>query len=156
MPVQTAYAGPTSSRLSPRFSSPKLVSAKMQNITVGHSLVKPCDSFRKTANPVSRNPATTTRNQAKAIWNALPLVLHVCVSMHRVRGAGRSIPFTPFARRQQPTQRVQPGGVRVPVGDPLVQGAVRLVVAARPRALRGARPQVGEGVDDARRVDMVQ
>jgi hypothetical protein len=64
IPVHTAYAGPTSSFFSDRVNSPKLPSANTAKATVGHSRVKPCDSLRQTAKPVSRSPATTTSSHA--------------------------------------------------------------------------------------------
>ena len=68
----------------------------------------------------------------------------------------RSVAFSKIPRRQQPAQRIEPLRVGVAVGDPLVEGAVRFVVAARARALGGARLEVGEGADDPRRVDVME
>lgn len=44
----------------------------------------------------------------------------------------------------------------MPVGDPGVQRAVGFVVAAGPRTVLRARLQVGEGVDDPGRIDVVE
>lgn len=44
----------------------------------------------------------------------------------------------------------------MPVGHPGVQRAVRFVVAAGARAVRRARFQIGEGVDDPGRIDVVE
>src|SRR6478609_4501226 len=72
MPVHTAYAGPTSSFFRDIVSRPKLPSAKAQKAMVGQSRVKPCDSFRQTAKPVSSTPATMTSSHAMSCPPVVP------------------------------------------------------------------------------------
>jgi hypothetical protein len=62
MPVQTAYAAPTSSLRSAMLSRQKLISAHAAKLTVGPSRVSPWLSFSDTAKPVSNRPATTMIN----------------------------------------------------------------------------------------------
>src|SRR4051794_35288568 len=64
IPVHTAYAGPTSRFRRAIVSKPKLTSAQAAKPVVGQCLVRPWLCLRKTANPVSKTPATTMRNQA--------------------------------------------------------------------------------------------
>ncbi|GEM_PF-4113621 len=59
IPVQTAYAGPTSSSRSATVSRPKLISAQAAKAAVGSGCVSPWLSFRNTAKPVSNRPAAT-------------------------------------------------------------------------------------------------
>src|SRR5580693_2854359 len=66
IPVQTAYAGPTSSSRSATVSRPKLISADAANAPVGHGCVSPWLSFRNTANAVSNKPAATRITHAIA------------------------------------------------------------------------------------------
>jgi membrane-associated protein len=64
MPVQTAYAGPTSRWRSATVSSPKLVRAETANATVGHSAVRPLLILRHTAKAVSNKPAAIIATHA--------------------------------------------------------------------------------------------
>src|SRR4051794_41088065 len=155
MPVHTAYAGPTSSFFRDRVSRPKLPSAKQQNAIVGHRRVKPWESLRHTAKPVSSIPATMTSSHAMCCPSVCPARCDYALTEVTDRQTTRwSVAFLAFTRGQQPAQRVEAGRVRVALGDPLVQRALRLVVAARARAVRRTGFEVREGVDDAGRVDV--
>src|SRR5690349_7485350 len=126
MPVQTAYAGPTSSFFRERVSRPKLPRAKQQNATVGQSRVNPWESLRHTAKPVSSIPATMTSSHAMCCPPVCPARCDYALTELTYSQTTRwSVVFGVLAGRQQPTERVEARGVGVALGHPLVQRAVR-------------------------------
>src|SRR5690606_20576793 len=97
IPVQTAYAVPIGSDLTPRPSSPMLAIIDATVRTVGQSRVNPSVYFRPTAHPISNSPATTRIPQAipgplcsRSLPHVLPrLGLHLNPDLQQVgRGLG--------------------------------------------------------------------